>query len=74
MKLKKYQYYMILAGFLIGIHHGRIAIWQGEDPQPHTILPYPASLLPDADRKALEKGIRLESREELIRFMEDYCS
>lgn len=74
MKIKRYLSYIMLAGFLVGIHNGRIAIWQGEDPQPKTVLPYPADLLPEADRVALEKGIRLDTREELIRFMEDHCS
>ena len=72
--LKRYLYCIMLVSFLAGIHNGRIAIWQGEDPQPKLILPYSTQLLPDGDRIALEKGIRLNSREELIRFMEDYCS
>ena len=74
MKLKEYLYCILLAGFLIGIHNGRIAIWQGEDPQPKAILPYSAELLPEADRIALQNGIRLNSREDLTRFLEDFCS
>ena len=74
MKRNTIVCYMLLAGFLIGIHDGRIAIWQGEDPKPVTVLPYPAELLPETDRIALEKGIHLDTREDLIRFMEDYCS
>ena len=74
MKIRRYLSYILLAGILVGIHNGRLAVWQGEDPQPSVILPYPADLLPEADRMALEKGIRMESKEDLIRFMEDYCS
>lgn len=74
MKIKRYQYYILLAGFLVGIHNGRIAIWQGEDPQPKAVLPYQADLLPEADRIALENGIRLDSRADLTRFLEDFCS
>ncbi len=73
MKRKRYLYYIIFVSFLAGIHNGRLAIWHGEDPQPKLILPYSAELLPETDRIALEKGIRLDSREELIRFMEDFC-
>ena len=74
MKIKKYQCYFLLAGFLVGIHNGRIAIWKGDDPQPIKILPYLAELLPEADRTALENGIILDTREDLIRFLEDHCS
>lgn len=74
MKKKRYWHYLLLAGFLVSIHNGRIAIWQGEDPQPKAVLPYPAELLPEADRISLEKGIRLDSRSDLTRFLEDFCS
>ena len=74
MKIKRYLCCVILTGFLIGIHNGRITIWQGEDPEPQTVLPYPADLLPEDDRLALENGIHLKTREDLIRFMEDFCS
>ena len=74
MKAKKYLHYILLAAFLAGIYRGHIAIWCGEDPEPHAILPYSANLLPESDRLALEKGIRLSDREDLIRFMEDFCS
>ena len=74
MKSKRYQCYILLFSILVGIHNGRIAIWQGEDPQPTAVLPYRADLLPEADRIALEKGIRLDSREDLTRFLEDFCS
>lgn len=74
MKIKRYQCYILLASFLVGIHNGRIAIWQGEDPQPKMILPYSADLLPEEDRIVLENGIRLDCREDLTRFLEDFCS
>ena len=74
MKRKRYIYYIVITMFLAGIHEGKIAIWQAEDPQPKYLLPYSAALLPQTDRSALEKGIRLHSREELTRFLEDFCS
>ena len=60
--------------FLSGIYRGYIAIWQTEDPQPKWVLPYSADLLPQKDRLTLSQGIRLHSREDLTRFLEDYCS
>ncbi len=74
MSIKKLVCYVILFTLLVGIHRGRIAIWKDEDPEPYCILPYSADLLPETDRKALEKGIYLRSREELTRFLEDFCS
>ena len=74
MKVNRYLYYIMLATFLAGIYRGHIALWSGEDPQPHVILPYSVDILPEPDRLALEKGIRLSNREDLIRFMEDFCS
>ena len=74
MKRKRYIYYIIVVMFLAGIHEGKIAIWQADDPQPKYLLPYSADLLPQTDRSALAKGIRIHSREELTRFLEDFCS
>ena len=65
---------IVCLGFLLGIHNGQIALWQDEDPQPVKIFPYSAQMLPVADRRALEEGIRFESKEDLIRLMEDYLS
>lgn len=74
MRIKRIHYYIMIVGYLAGIFRGRIAIWQGEDPQPQVILPYHASILPEADRATLEKGIHLDSEGALIRFLEDFCS
>ena len=75
MKIKQIHYILIiLLGYIAGIYHGKVALWYGEDPEPHIILPYHASLLPEADQTALEKGIPLKNGEALIRFLEDYCS
>ena len=74
MKRKRYIYYIVAIMFLAGIHEGKIAIWQADDPQPKYLLTYSVDLLPHNDRIALEKGIRLRSRRELTRFLEDFCS
>ena len=74
MKIRKSIPYILTIAFLVGIHRGYIAIWNGEDPDPEYRLPYSASLLPESDRKELEKGIFIQSRQELTRFLEDFCS
>lgn len=74
MRIKRNLCYILVLSYLAGIYQGRIALWRGEDPEPETVLPYYANLLPEADRAALEKGIRIRTGEELVRFMEDFCS
>ena len=74
MKIRKNIYYIMILTVLAGIHNGRIALWYGEDPEPKFVLPYSADLLPEKDRLALERGIRIENQEELTRFLEDFCS
>lgn len=65
---------LLLLGFLLGIHEGKIALWYQDDPTPITVFPYSAKLLPAEDRRALEEGIRFDSPEELKRLLEDYLS
>ena len=74
--MKRYSqiFCLVLLGFLLGIHNGKIALWQDEDPQPIKIFPFSAQMLPVADRRALEEGIRFETKEDLMRLMEDYLS
>ena len=67
-------YSMILVGFLLGIHGGRITLWKDGDPSPVKVFPYSARLLPEKDRQALEKGIHFDTKEELAQRIEDYLS
>ena len=64
----------LLFGFLLGIHNGKIALWKDDDPEPIRVFPYQASLLPEKDQDALEQGIRIRDRSQLIRILEDYLS
>lgn len=65
---------LALFGFLLGVYKGKIAIWHNEDPQPLKVFPYYAHMLPEADRLALEEGIRFESVNDLKRLIADYMS
>lgn len=65
---------ILMAFFLVGIHEGKIALWEGDDPEPIKVFPYRASMLPKADRQRLEKGIRVETMEELTKLAEAYLS
>ena len=65
---------ILLFGFILGSHGGFIALWKDGEPEPIRTFPYSVSSLPPADRQALERGIRIESREELLHLLEDYLS
>ena len=67
-------YFSLMFLFILGCQDGYIALWKDSDPEPVRVFPYSASLLPEADRKALEQGIRIGSEEELARLLEDYLS
>ena len=64
----------LIFGFLLGIQDGNVALWEDGKANPIRVFPYSANNLPPADRKALEKGIHLDSKLQLIQLIEDYLS
>ena len=65
---------LLLFGFILGIHEGKVALWKDGQRKPVKIFPYQASMFPDADRKRLEQGIHVESLNELYKMIQDYFS
>lgn len=65
---------LCLAGYILGISRGYVAVWRDDDPQPWLVTDMPAALLPKKDRAALEKGICLPEDYTLTKALEDYCS
>lgn len=74
MKKLRYLYFTLVFGFLLGISDGYIALWKDGSADPVRVFPYRAENLPISDQQALEKGIYLESKEELLHLLEDYLS
>ncbi|MBR4289175.1 MAG: BofC C-terminal domain-containing protein [Oscillospiraceae bacterium] len=70
----RYVYLTLLFGFLLGISDGYITLWRDGSTQPLQVFPYQAQMLPEADQLALEKGIRIDSQQELDQLLEDYLS
>lgn len=65
---------LLLFGFLLGIHEGKIALWKDGQSTPSHILPYSARMLPKEFRQQLENGIHIESEEDLERLLESLYS
>lgn len=55
-------------------HEGKLAVFIGDKKQPEIVFDQYVHLLPDIDRRELEKGIEVENYEELLRLIEDYTS
>lgn len=60
--------------FILGSKDGFIALWREGEANPVKIFPCRISALPEADRAALEQGVRIESETDLVRLLEDYLS
>ena len=74
MKKLRCLYIALIFGFLLGIRDGYVTLWKDGNTDPLQVFPYRAAHLPVADQQALEKGIHLESKQELIQLLEDYLS
>lgn len=74
MKRDRIYYFPLLLGFILGIRGGFVALWPEERPENAQIFPYSAAVLPVADQKALQEGIRIESEQQLVSILEDYLS
>lgn len=73
MKLR-YGYLALILAFLLGVRDGFVALWIIPGKDPVYISPYSVSSLPPEDRMRLESGITVETKEELVRLLEDYLS
>lgn len=65
---------VLLLGFLVGTYNGRLAVWKGDDPEPYRVYPCPVYLLPKQERDALQRGIRIDSMEDVSDFLENFLS
>ena len=74
MKLLRFSCPLVLLGFLLGIHEGKIALWKDNDPEPMQVFPYRAEMLPETDQKTLKKGIKVDNIRQLQSIIEDYFS
>jgi len=60
--------------FLLGLRDGQIALWSSDNPEPVKVFPCPVSMLPQEAVDALEKGIPIESEDDLRKLIQQYLS
>ena len=65
---------LLLFGFILGIHEGKVALWKENHKKPVKVFPYQASLLPEEDQKRLQEGVYVESLGALYKLIQDYFS
>ena len=63
---------LLLPGFLLGIHGGKVTLWRDGSDHPEQVFDIRADTLPPADRLRLARGIRVEGSEELWTILENY--
>lgn len=74
MKKSHALYCSLILSFILGVHHGYIALWESEDPEPVQIFPYAVTSLPEADQAALKRGIPIPNQAQLTKRLEDFLS
>lgn len=63
---------ILLAGFLLGIHDGRVAIWKDGCSQPYRVIPCPAFLLTRSQQDALAAGIPIRNMTDVEKLIRDF--
>ena len=74
MKRLTHLYFSLLLTFILGVRDGKVALWKEGQPEPVKVFPCRTAMLPPETRTALEKGIRIESMEDLEELAENYLS
>ena len=74
IKVKCIMSQLVILGFLLGVQNGMVALWEDGNAEPIRVFPYAVSNLPQKDQLALEAGIHLDNKLQLIKLIEDYLS
>ena len=74
MKMKAWLCTLLLFGFLLGVHEGKVALFRDGSTKPMKVFPYDISMLPEADQKRLKDGVYADSLNELRKIVQDYLS
>ncbi len=74
MKHAHILYYILLLNLFLGVHQGKLALWEEGSCVPKAVYPCPIHTLPQEDQSLLAQGIPIDSPEELTARLEDLLS
>ena len=60
--------------YILKEYNGKIAVYSSNSDKPIEITHASTAKLPKSDQEALKDGIKAESKKELNRLLEDFCS
>ena len=60
--------------YILKEYNGKIAVYSSNSDKPREITNASTAKLPKNDQEALKDGIKAESKKELNRLLEDFCS
>ena len=60
--------------YILKEYNGKIAVYSSNSKKPIEITNASTAKLPKSDQEALKDGIKAESKKELNRLLEDFCS
>lgn len=60
--------------YILKEYNGKIAVYSSNSDKPIEITNASTAKLPKSDQEALKDGIKAESKKELNRLLEDFCS
>ena len=60
--------------YILKEYNGKIAVYSSNSDKPIEITKASTAKLPKSDQEALKDGIKAESKKELNRLLEDFCS
>lgn len=72
--MKRHLAIVMLAGFLLGIKGGHVALWKYGEQEPLRVFPWSASVMPQKIRSALTQGIYVEESSDIGRLIQDMIS
>lgn len=64
----------INSSYIVKSFNGNVAVFECDDCRPFKITDVPINSLPYTDQEMLKKGIAVNSKNELNKLLEDYCS
>ena len=71
---RRYLYFILFLSFILGSYNGNVALWRSGSDKPLQVFPYSIRSFPPSDQLRLQKGIPIQSWEQLQMLLQDYLS